>query len=127
MNALAVIAGLVVGGAFVVAGASKLAAGRAWIAQAAGMHVPVPVARIVPVVELVVGALLVVQVWRPWPAVAALGLLIAFTALIGAHLAAGRHPPCACFGAWSAKPLGPTHLLRNGVLIALAAVAVLAG
>ena len=123
MNALAVVAGVVVGVAFVVAGASKLAAGRAWLAQAAGMRVPRVPAAVVPFAELAVGALLVVQVWRPWPAVAALVLLAMFTVLIVAHLGAGSHPPCACFGAWSAKPLGWGHVVRNAALAALAVVA----
>ncbi len=123
MNALAVVAGIVVGLAFVVAGASKLAAGRAWPAQAAGMRVPRSVATVVPFVELGVGALSIVQVWRPWPAVAALVLLAMFTVLIVAHLRADSHPPCACFGAWSAKPLGWGHVARNAALAALAVVA----
>ena len=40
MSVVAVVAAIVLGLAFVVAGASKLAAGRAWPAQAAGMGVP---------------------------------------------------------------------------------------
>ena len=127
MSALAVVAGIVVGVTFVVAGASKLAAGRGWSAQAAGLGVGGPVAAVVPFVELVVGALLVVQLWRPWPAAAALAMLIAFTVLIAVHLRADRHPPCACFGAWSAKPLGWGHVGRNVVLLALASVAVAGG
>jgi uncharacterized membrane protein YphA (DoxX/SURF4 family) len=125
MTAVAVVAAIVLGAAVVVAGASKLAVGQAWPAQAAGMGVPGWVATPVPWVELAVGALLVVQVARPWPAVAALVLLALFTALIGRQLAAGKHPPCACFGAWSAKPLGWIHLARNAALIALAVLALL--
>ncbi|HWL42988.1 MAG TPA: MauE/DoxX family redox-associated membrane protein [Ilumatobacter sp.] len=125
MSLLAAVAGVVVGVAFVVAGASKLAAGKAWPAQAAGLRVPAAVARVVPFGELVVGALLAVQVWRPWPAVAALVLLGAFTVLIVAHLRAGSHPPCACFGAWSARPIGWGHVTRNAALLALAVVALL--
>jgi hypothetical protein len=39
------------------------------------------------------------------------------------HLVAGRRPECACFGAWSAKPIGVGHVVRNGVLLALAVLA----
>lgn len=123
MNALAVGAGIVVGVAFVVAGASKLAAGHAWVAEAAGMYVPPGLAVLVPYLEVTAGALLAVQVWRPWPALAALVLLVAFTVLITAHLAAGRRPTCACFGAWSARPIGWRHLARNTALIGLTLVA----
>lgn len=123
MNALATLAGVVVGIAFVVAGASKLAAGQGWFAQAAGLGVPRSVAAPVPFAELAVGALLLVQVVRPWPAVAAIVLLVGFTGLILLRLARGQHPPCACFGAWSAKPLGWGHVARNAALLALAALA----
>ena len=126
MNTLAVVASVVVGATFVVAGAAKLAAGKGWTGQAAGLGVPSRLASVVPFVELTVGALLVVQIWRPWPAVAALALLVAFTVLIAAHLRAGRRPACACFGAWTATPLGWRHLARNAVLLALAGLAVAA-
>lgn len=119
MNTLALIASVAVGAAFVVAGASKLAAGRGWNQ----LRVPGWLAAPVPHAELVIGALLIVQVWRPWPAVAALVLLVAFTVLLLAHLRAGSHPPCACFGAWSARPIGWGHVARNAVLIGLAVVA----
>jgi uncharacterized membrane protein YphA (DoxX/SURF4 family) len=124
MSVVAVIAAIVLGAAFVVAGGSKLAAGRAWPAQAAGMGVPAWLAAPVPWVGLTIGALLVVQIARPWPAVAALVLLVAFTALLAQRLAVGQHPPCACFGAWSTKPLGWTHLARNAALMTLAAAAI---
>ena len=112
-------AAVLVGAAFVIAGASKLAAGRGWNQ----LRVPGWLARPVPFVELVVGALLIVGVASPWPAVAALVLLVTFSVLLAVHLAAGSHPPCACFGAWSAKPLSWHHLARNGLLAALAVVA----
>jgi uncharacterized membrane protein YphA (DoxX/SURF4 family) len=122
----AVVASVVVGVAFVVAGASKLAAGPSWPVQARGLGAPDWSIRLVPWLELTVGALLVVGVARPVPAFAALALLGVFTGLIGTQRAHGRHPPCACFGAWSASPLGPWHLVRNGVLIVLAFVALFA-
>lgn len=116
---MALAAAILVGAAFVVAGGSKLAAGPGWNQ----LSVPAWLARPVPLAELVVGALLAVGIARPWPALAALVLLAVFSALIAAHLAAGQHPPCACFGAWSAKPLSWRHLARNAVLAALAVVA----
>lgn len=126
MNTVAVIAGVILGGALVAAGASKLAAGPAWPVQAAGMGVRGPVVVAVPWIELLIGALTAVRIAAPWPAVAAALLLLVFSALIGRLLAQGKHPPCACFGAWSAKPIGPGHLVRNGVLLVAAAVAIVA-
>jgi uncharacterized membrane protein YphA (DoxX/SURF4 family) len=118
------VAAVIVGVAFVVAGASKLAAGDQWPAQARALGAPESAITPLPWVELGVGALLVAQVARRAVAVLAVALLIAFTVLIVQRLREGRHPPCACFGAWSAKPLGPGHLARNAVLIAVGLVAV---
>ena len=123
MDTIAFVASIIVGVAFVVAGGSKIAAGASWPAQARGLGAPTWTIPFVPWVEIVVGALLIAQAVPPWPAVAALVMLGAFTALIVNSLAHGRHPPCACFGAWSAKPIGPAHLARNGVLIVVALLA----
>lgn len=124
MSTAAWIAGVIVGGAFVIAGASKVAAGPSWPAQAAGLGVRGPVVVLVPWIEMVIGALTAVQIANPWPAVAAAVLLVVFTGLIARLLAAGEHPPCACFGAWSAKPLGVGHLVRNAILLVGAGVAI---
>ena len=76
-----------------------------------------------PWVEIVVGALLIAQ------AGAAVARLAALVMLVGVHRADRRLPrprPASavrCFGAWSAKPIGPAHLARNAVLIALAVLA----
>ena len=126
MNAVALIASIVLGAVFVGAGGSKLAAADAWSAQAAGLGVAPALAAVVPWAELAVGALLMVQLGAPWPAVAALVLLVAFSALLVVRLTQGRRPPCACFGALSAKPIGPAHLLRNAIFAALAVVALAA-
>ena len=56
-------------------------------------------------------------------AVAAAALLGAFTVLLVVRLAQGRRPPCACFGAWSTRPVGFGSVARNVVLIALALLA----
>ena len=126
MSVVATIASIVLGAAFVLAGASKLAAGPAWPAQATELGAPRAAIRVLPWIELGVGALLVVQLAEPWPALAAIALLLAFSALIAVQLRAGRRPPCACFGAWSASPIGPTHLLRNAAMIVLGVLAALA-
>lgn len=125
MNAVSLIASIALGAAFLVAGGSKLAAGPEWAAQAHGLRAPTIAIPVLPWLELVVGAALVVQLAQPFAAIVALVLLIAFSALIGLRLREGEHPPCACFGAWSAKPIGATHLIRNGALAALGVLALL--
>lgn len=124
---LGVIANVLLGAAFLWAGALKLVQGPSWSKQAADMGVRREVALVVPYVEVVVGAAAVSQLLRPWPAVVALVLLLAYTVLILVRLADGDRPPCACFGSRSMRPLGAYHVLRNVGLIALALVAVFAG
>jgi hypothetical protein len=119
------VAAVVLGATFVLAGAAKLAAGSTWRAQAVQLGAPAWVAPIVPWAELLVGAALVSQLVEPVAAALALAMLLAFTALIGVRLARGEHPPCACFGAWSATPVGPRHLVRNAALLIVGIVALL--
>ena len=123
MEVLGAIAAVGLGAVFVVAGAAKLALGAAWPAQARAMGAPMPIATVVPGVELVVGAALIARIVMPVPALAAIVLLVAFSILIARQLVDGRHPPCACFGAWSHRPLSGAHLARNAVLVAVAVVA----
>jgi uncharacterized membrane protein YphA (DoxX/SURF4 family) len=125
VSLVARIAAVLLGAAFVLAGASKLAAGDAWRLQARDLGAPRWSVVPLPWIELTIGALLIVQVWRRPMALAALGLLAAFTALILGNLRQGRRPPCACFGAWSARPVGRGHVIRNLVLMALAGAAAL--
>jgi len=115
-------AGLVLGITFLAAGASKIASGSLWAQQAHAIGAPRVAVAVVPPLEIVLGALLCARVAPVVVAVMALALLAMFTALITVRLTQGKRPPCACFGSWSARPLGWRHLLRNGVLIALAVV-----
>jgi uncharacterized membrane protein YphA (DoxX/SURF4 family) len=120
---VATIASVVLGVTFLVAGASKIAVGAAWPEQARGLGTPnflIPFVPFLPWVEIVLGALLVTQVARDVAAIGAILLLFAFTALVGHRLSQGRHPPCACFGAWSAKPIGSWTIARNIALMVLA-------
>jgi uncharacterized membrane protein YphA (DoxX/SURF4 family) len=126
MSAVGLVASILLGLVFLVSGASKLAAGPAWPEQARALGAPSFVVPVLPWFELVLGAVLVMQLAPTLAAAAALVVLVGFTALLLRRLAEGRHPPCACFGAWSSKPLGRGHVVRNLGFIALAAVALLA-
>jgi hypothetical protein len=78
-----------------------------------------PLSAAVAAIELAVIALLVFQ-----PTVAfllALGLLAAFTAGLAAALRRGETAPCHCFGS-TGTPLGRRHLVRNAVLLSIAAL-----
>lgn len=123
---LATTASVLLGAVFLLAGGSKLAAGAAWPAQAGALGVPRWLATAVPGWELLIGALLVVQVMPRLTAAAALVSLAVFTALLVVRLAQGRRPVCACFGAWSASPIGWAHVARNAAFAAIAVVALAA-
>ena len=126
MSAVALVASILLGLVFLVSGGSKVAAGPAWPEQARGLGAPTFVVPLLPWVEIVLGAVLVMQLSPVVAAVTALVVLAAFTALIARRLSQGRHPPCACFGAWSAKPLGPSHVARNFGFMALGVLALFA-
>jgi len=120
---IVLFASIIIGVVFLVAGGSKIAAGPGWPVQARGLGAPAATIPVVPWAEIAIGAALVVQVGRRPAALAALAMLIVFTVLIVRQLMRGNHPPCACFGAWSAKPLGPGHVVRNVALVVVAGLA----
>jgi hypothetical protein len=89
--------------------------------------VPSPIVAVLPIIEACLGAVLLVQWQRRAAAVVALALLIAFTMLLVIRLSQGRRPPCACFGSFSATPIGWHHVVRNLVFAALAVIVLAAG
>ncbi|HSH12032.1 MAG TPA: MauE/DoxX family redox-associated membrane protein [Ilumatobacter sp.] len=119
MNAVSLVASLLLGATFVVAGAAKIAAGPMWPVHVADLGAPKIAGPVLPWAELLIGAALMAQLFEPFAAWAAIALTVAFTALIARRLSQGRRPACACFGAWSAKPLGPGHLARNAAMLVL--------
>lgn len=123
MHIVTRMAAILLGAVFVVAAVAKIVAGSTWVRQARELGAPTPVAVALPGAELVIGALLIVGIGGPAPAVAAAALLVVFTVAIARQLVDGRHPPCACFGAWSQRPIGEGHLVRNAALIVVAVVA----
>lgn len=122
-SAIGVIASVIVAIVLLVAGVSKLARSTLWRAQSGELGIPALVAGVVPFVELGVGALMMVQLQRHVLAWIAVGLFVAFTGMLALRLAQGKRPPCACFGTLSSKPIGAGHIVRNVVLIGVAALA----
>ena len=118
------MAGLVLGCVFVVAGVLK-ARDPYWTRTASRFGTSAVLATVLPWVEIVLGALLVVDIGGPWSAVAAAVLLAAFTVVIVRRVAAGDRAPCACFGSIGADaPMSWRTVARNVGLLVLAAVAV---
>lgn len=113
---------------FAAAAAAKTAAPAAALP---GFGVPRwlvrPLAAGLPAAELAVAASLLPASTAWYGALAAAGLLAGFTAAVAYQLARGRRPDCNCFGRLRSKPIGPSTLVRNGVLLGLGAFAVVAG
>jgi peroxiredoxin len=82
---------------------------------------------LVPVAELAIAVLLIPVATAARAALAALVLLAVFTAAMLLNLSRGRTPPCNCFGVASRRPIGTRTLVRNAVLMALAAFVAIAG
>ncbi|MEV3921291.1 MauE/DoxX family redox-associated membrane protein [Actinomadura coerulea] len=74
--------------------------------------------------EALVPPLLIAPVTAPAGFGVAAVLLTAFTAAIAAAVRRGRRTACRCFGP-SSVPLGPRHLVRNGVLLTCAVLGAL--
>ena len=104
---------------FAVAAVVKATSHRSTVTELTGLRVPVPrlVARALPPVELAVAALLVASPRAG--AVAAAGLLVPFTAVVGRAVLAGAEVSCGCLGSLSREPVSLATLARNGVLLAL--------
>lgn len=112
--------------AFVRAGAAKLARPALTAASFSDLGIPAPhvMAWAVPLSEL---ALAVALVAAPVPGgVGAMVMLVAFTAVVVRALRAGVAAPCNCFGSARTEPVSVVDLVRNGLLLAMAASATLA-
>lgn len=127
IDALVLGSRLLLAGVFVVAAATKLWDRKGTREAVVGFGAPeraaAPLALLIPVAELAVAALLLPAQTALAGALAALGLLLLFTAAIAFNLARGRAPDCHCFGQLHSAPAGPGTLARNGALVAVAAFA----
>jgi uncharacterized membrane protein YphA (DoxX/SURF4 family) len=130
-RAFAFVLRLGLGGLLIVAGALKARAPVAFATEIANYQL-VPavapyVAAILPVLELVIGAALIVgpRAWRRAAALAALGMLATFTVAVASAYFRRINIDCGCFGTGGGPITGLT-LLRNGVLMAAAATIVAA-
>lgn len=84
------------------------------------------VAIAVPVVETTTAIGLFSGFLMPWPAIAAISLLLVFSSAVAITLLRGHHDiPCGCFGAAAGDRLSWLIVARNGFLTALAGVAML--
>ena len=123
VDVVGVVARIVLGLVFVVAGTTKVAAGRAWLAQAVALGAPRPLVPAVPWIEIGLGAMLLVGVAAPWPAAAAALLLAAIHRAPGPPPRRRRAPSVRLLRRLVGAPLGGAHLIRNAALLLLAVIA----
>ena len=86
-----------------------------------------PSAILLPLAELAVAVGLVFPPTARWAALGALLLLLIFMAGIANAMRQGLAPDCNCFGQLHSAPAGRDTLIRNGILSALALVALVGG
>jgi len=131
MEAILLIARLLLAGIFAMAGVAKLADSEGSRQAITDFGAPkvlaAPLGLLLPLTELAVASALISTSTALWGAVGALGLLLVFVAGISANLARGRKPDCHCFGQLHPAPAGWKTLARNGVLTAMAGLVVWQG
>ena len=128
---VALPARLILAAVLALAAASKVADRDATRAAMAGFGVPQRLAGAagiaVAAAELAVAVALVPVASARAAGVAALGMLVVFSAMLALRLARGERPDCRCFGRLSAKPASWWALARNAALAVLAVTALAAG
>lgn len=117
-----VLAGAV-GALLAFAGAQKVTGWSAWMSTARRQSVWAPVAAVVPMLELLLGACMVVLPPSSGVMGAATLLLLVFTVFLVVQVATRSTVPCACFGARSSRPPSWTDVARNVAMIAALVVA----
>jgi hypothetical protein len=123
MAGAATVAAVALAAVLAWAAVAKAVRHQATVEVYAAMGLPAP-AGLAVAVPLVEGATALGLIVRPVVgAVAALGLLAVFTAVIFGLLVSGRAVGCGCFGSTRSDPVGPSDILRNGMLAGLAALA----
>ena len=108
-----------VGAVFLFSGAGKVTGFAQWKTEARAQSLWPVVTYALPVLELILGASLVV--FEPNVVIlgAATALLLVFTVYLAVMVISGSTVPCACFGARFSRPPSWRHVLRNLALMAL--------
>lgn len=108
------------------AGAAKLADRDGSRQAMLGFGVPAALAPglalLLPLAEIALGLALLPAASARGAAAGAFVLFLLFIAGIIWNLARGRRPDCHCFGQLSSRPIGPGTAVRNGLLLAVAAL-----
>ncbi len=76
-----------------------------------------PMARILPWIEVLLGAAVISGIRLRWTSLAATLMLAAFLSVLIRSWAVGLQVDCGCFG--SGEPLGPKVILRDSLMLVL--------
>jgi peroxiredoxin/uncharacterized membrane protein YphA (DoxX/SURF4 family) len=124
MEALLLAARLILAAVFLVSGISKLFDLTGAQTAMRSFGVPESMTRtggvLLPIVEIVIAVLLIPVATAAWGALLAFILLAVFIVGVSYNLAKGRKFDCHCFGQLTTSEIGPSTLIRNVVLAALA-------
>jgi uncharacterized membrane protein YphA (DoxX/SURF4 family) len=125
-NFIEIVLRLIIAAVFAAAGIAKLRDHHGTIRMLMGFGLAERLARpsgaALPVLELAVAVALLLPVSARYGALAALALVMMFSAAMVWNLARGRRPDCQCFGQAHATPIGWQPLARNAGLALAAAV-----
>ena len=115
-----------VGMIIMFAGATKATGFQQWKADARSQGLWPLIAYVLPAIELVLGASLIVLSPTPVTLGSATLLVLIFTVYLVVLVATGSTVPCACFGARFSRPPSMRDIVRNvAMLVALFASAAL--
>jgi uncharacterized membrane protein YphA (DoxX/SURF4 family) len=118
---------IALGATFVVAGGLKIGHADVFASQIAGFQLlpqplVAPLALLLPFVEVLVGAYLIIGLFTRAAAVAAAILLAVFDLAIALAVVRGLHASCGCFGPADQTTTSWTEVARDGVIALVAIV-----
>jgi len=118
---------VVIGGIFIVAGASKIGHAPLFAAQIAGFRIlpePVvaPLAVVLPFLEILLGGYLIVGFFTRVAAWAAVVMLALFDLAIASAVVRGLTVSCGCFGPNDATVTTWSEVARDALFVALALI-----
>jgi putative oxidoreductase len=116
------ISRLVLGGVFLLAGLTKLGVPQAFVASIQSYEMPLPDALVqamavgLPIIEVVVGAWLLLGLFTRVAAAVCGGLMVVFLIAMFQAMARGLDPDCGCFSGPSGNPIGLAVIHAMGPL-----------
>ena len=118
-----IICRIVLGSVFIVSGLMKTLDAQSFLATLPYYHLPewlIPLGALIPAMEVVIGFAFIVGLALPLTALAAVGLLVVFSALLIIGIAGGELETCGCFGRLLEQSPA-SALFRNLILLILTA------